>query len=1147
MSDLAFQHVSDSFYIPADNTAADARCGFLLATAASNPPATIPLTETLAMDGFFVFVPALPQGDALAAFIANARSYLTDPSRSGTRFGWFPSPTATGPDFTGTTLAVAAQGGNYLTVEATFLQVTASIQLRINGGDAITVSGGSLLFTPSGTPNALYVTPTGGEQQILEMPTPLSLPLIGSGTSNGAFSYQVQVGGDWLAYLDIGLRLFYQDPDWGTTLSYRYPLIDEAASALTLYATTDPLSAAEPDRSNFAFLPATAEGSTVAVSIPTYYRTTLGHQVNLTPTGPTSRLVFATSSDTPGDMYLVPSGEFASSAPTAPATATADGFPRLMCGLSGVEYLIMPTGDSGNATTRLVFQPGGAAFVKGFVPGQSSPSDMSLTGDMTTSWAYAYRVTESTTDQPVTYAAQPHGSVLHQPGAQVANFDPTNPTDVVKAALAYMEIPSFYLPTPTQAEADGLPGTFPMLPYGRIEGDETTLASIVQLESQLLSPVRKAAINGIKQAPAPTRSAAALLQDTPLVGATPQGLLATYSGDYSVLTQVLLAQTDAQDGQSDPSQLYLQNIARESDLWMALQSNQLFLVITDPTKLTDHLGGLINIQGWEFHLDPSLWRSDTVLIFKFFKDKTLKDLAAAGDLWTMSAAFNPDLKSAQQKIKQSICYAVNKCCGNQPDQDCDGDCLQTGSCPGAGDFENFLFNVVLNPQWNGILALNVKVPPTDMPDQLKSLAAGLNVDQFFAHHVGINASPIKYDPTAGSLAPQRSSVFGLIYYEDPALLTDIAIPYNFKVLTLKVLFQNSGIADFTSQVDLLVNSLFSQKVTLQGGTGNNILFDGVYQEHDGVPSYVFLTQAASTFAINTVQVLESVTLSQGEFITQATESETDTVQSQFKFWGSMAFKELEFDAFSFGPGPNGAGLSFANLAIDMATVVAEDPDEPSTMSFTFDPSHLIFDTSTSSARSNSLYARFPLKLVGFTGSGISPLPTQRGFMSISSPLTQGQLADPWYGLQFELQLGSMGGLAEKADFVATVLVAWTPASGAAYNVWLGLKLPGSTGGQREISLQGIFAIKMQNILFLASTTNGTTSYVLRLQTITFSFLSLSLPPNARIDFLLFGDPAGTDNKNLGWYAVYDQGVKPKPKKPTPIPGLGGSTSLQQGG
>ncbi len=1145
MADLLFQHVSDSFYIPSDNTVADARCGFLLATDQSDPPPSIPLSATLGMAGFFVFVPALPQGDALTGFIANARAYLTDPSRQGVRFGWFATPTATGPDFTGITMALQEEGGRYETAEATFLPVTASIQLRINGGDTVTVDGGSLLLTPASTPDALYVTPSGQEQQILSILTPLALPLIGSGAANGAFAYQVQVGGEWLGYLDIGLRLFYQDPDWGTTISYRYPLIDESADPLTLHVTMDPLAAGEADRTNLAFLPDTADAPATEIAIPTYYRTTLGHPVNLTPTGSGARLVFATRSDTPDDMYLVPAGEFIASAPTAPKAATEDGLPRLMCGLSGVEYLIMPTDAGGAPATRLVFQPGGHAFIQGFTPGQSDPGSMSLTGDMTTSWAYAYRPTESAADQPVTYAAQPHGSVLHKPGAQLTGFDPSQPADIVKAALGYMEVPSFYLPAPGPALGDGLPGCFPMLPYGRIQGDESALAASVLLEGQLLSPVRKGAINQIKPAAPPTRSAA-LLQDDPKVGATPQGLLATYNGDYTTLTQVLLAQTDPPDAHSEPSQLYLQNIPRDSALWMALQSNQLFLVITDPSQLADHLGGVIDIQGWEFHLDPSLWRSDTVLIFKFFKDKALKDLAAAGDLWTMASTFSPDLKQAQQRIQQSICYAINKCCGNQPDQDCSGDCLQTGSCPGAGDFENFLFNVVLNPQWNGILALNVKVPPTDLPDQLKSLAAGLQLDQFFAHHVGINASPVKYDPATSSLTPQRSSVFGLIYYEDPALLADVAIPYNFKVLTLKVLFQNSGIASFASQIDLLVNTLFGQKVTLQGGTGNNILFDGVYQEHDQIPSYVFLTQASSTFTVNTVQVLESVTFSRGEFVTQATEADSDTVQSQFKFWGAMGFKELPFDAFSFGSGPSGAGLAFANLAVLMATTLAEDPDQEPTKSFTFDPSHLIFDIATSSARTGSLYARFPLKLVGFTGSGISPVPSERGFMSISSPLTQGQLSTPWYGLEFELQLGSMGGLAEKAEFVATVVMAWSPTSGADYNIWLGLKLPGSSGGSREISLQGIFAIKMQNILFLSATTNGVTSYVLRLQSITFNFLSISLPPNARIDFLLFGDPQGTDNKNLGWYAVYDQGVKPKPKKPTPIPGLGGSTTLSEG-
>jgi hypothetical protein len=148
-------------------------------------------------------------------------------------------------------------------------------------------------------------------------------------------------------------------------------------------------------------------------------------------------------------------------------------------------------------------------------------------------------------------------------------------------------------------------------------------------------------------------------------------------------------------------------------------------------------------------------------------------------------------------------------------------------------------------------------------------------------------------------------------------------------------------------------------------------------------------------------------------------------------------------------------------------------------------------------------------------------------------------------LTFELELGSLGALAEKAGFTANLIMAWSPIGGDDYNVFLGLKLPGSSGNKKEISLEGLLKIKIKSIEFVAvpGTEEDSVSYMLRLQTISLGLLSLTFPPSGRTDFLLFGNPKATgDNKALGWYAVYDKGAKLKPKKPTPIPGFNDSAT-----
>ena len=1154
MADLFFRHIQQSFYIPASNTVQEARSGYLLPKDEADPPATISLATSQREPGFYVFVPTLPQGDALKTFIDKARFYLTNEVHTNTRFAWFSHPTDS--TFNATILLVKIENNHYYTVESIFITTASNILLRINGGNEITLDSDSdFLLTPAPeTTNALYVTPQGSQDpQILPLATPLRLSLLGNGTTNGCFTFQVEVGQDWLNHLDIGLRLFYTDPYWGTLNSFRYPLFSEAGQSFPLYATLDPLNPMDATRSFFAFL--ASEPSQAGASptpIPTYYRTILGHEVTLTAVDAQSCLVFAASSATPHTAYLVPSGNFLAGVTNAGSNLDDSNQQRLICGLSGVEYIILATDSAQQPLTQLAFTPGQPAFVKGFSPDSTEKQNsLQLTGDMTTSWVYAHRAGASTDPGQVVYCAQPDNSVLYkQNNSTSAQAVPLDPLTIVDNALVYMEVPSIYLPPPDSTPEAQATFAFPMLPYCNVQDD---LASIGQIELALINPVRKGIINTLVRPPTGVSAKAQATQDDTQEGVTPQGLLAQYTSDYATLVKVVLAITEPSLAAPDsPSQLLLQDIQRDSDLWKALQSNQLFLVITDPASLQGHLAGIIRIQDWQFHLDPDKWRNDTVLIFKFFNNKPLHDLVQVPNLWTMAEQFNNNaVPQAMNIINKVLQCALNQCCGLPCDAPATGvppDCLSAGKCPGSPDLEYFIYDVLLNPRWNGILALNVTVPPTDLPAQIQSLAAGIDQQQFFAHHVGINVSPVNLDPHTGTFALRKSSIFGLINYDDPVLL-DTTSDYGFKVLDLKVLFQNSAITHFASRVDLQVNRLFQEISYLQDVAHGNLIFNGLYQNQDGHASYVFTNQATNLFRLNS-PVLNSVTFTKGQFITITPASPTSELQSRFIFWGKIDFKALPgFDVFSFGSDEQAEGqLAFSNLTILMDSHLSM-PGQPT---FTFDASHLAFDIARSQARSTSLYGHFPLKLTAFTEITSGTLPTDLGYMSVTSPLTQSTLVYPWYGLTFELELGSLGALAEQAGFIANLLIAWSPAYGGDYKTFIGLKLPGSSGNQREITLQGLLKIKIKNIQFVAVPSKDTAgkdivSYLLRLQTITLAFMSLSLPPSGRIDFLLFGDPNASDNKALGWYAVYDQGAKPRPKKPIAIPGLGNLPARPGGG
>ncbi|HET6210956.1 MAG TPA: hypothetical protein VFD94_11260, partial [Jatrophihabitans sp.] len=146
-------------------------------------------------------------------------------------------------------------------------------------------------------------------------------------------------------------------------------------------------------------------------------------------------------------------------------------------------------------------------------------------------------------------------------------------------------------------------------------------------------------------------------------------------------------------------------------------------------------------------------------------------------------------------------------------------------------------------------------------------------------------------------------------------------------------------------------------------------------------------------------------------------------------------------------------------------------------------------------------------------------PTDLGFMGVQTPLTQSALSYPWFSLSYNLNLGTPGALAAAAGFVASLTVAWSPAQGSSYQVFLGLKLPGSSGAKRSIPIEGLFDISFKSLQIVCPQPD---TFVLVLYGIGFSFFSFTFPPSGQVNFALFGDPSaqGKGDTSLGWYAAY---------------------------
>ena len=1072
---------------------------YLLPPGSAIPNGPLTLAESWSNPGAYLFLEQpLPTASA-AAFAAAAQAFLASPHMANSRLVWINTPQLPAP-LTGANIPIYQpnSAGPFLTAApSNFRFQNITLVIPANTNVAPNLTDFTIVLTSAN--NSIYLEAMFGLAQVPLPNTAVTIPLYGpqTGTLAGCLQFSGTFSLQNLTDLDAGLRYYYASPlGLGSPTqqsqsfylsSLRYPIF---AAPVTLYGNLDPLAPIGPQlpvRNFLAFNGADAgqPNAGPAPAVATNFSSTLGDQISLVPQ-PGSMLVFAVNREASAPnaqdpYYLVPSGSFQIS-------LSRQGTVDLMCGLSGVEYVEITNG-SGNTNT-LTFYPWQAAFAPGFYPGEQpgyttvSPLPNAMP---TTSFVWL------TSSNQLDYYAQPDQSVLY-------NYpDTSNPI----SALSMVPVLANTLPGTPPAGA-----LFPLMPYAGLSGQDLGVFS--QMETQAVSPARRLALAATGN-PTPPVNPPAL---TSIYSATPQGLLVQYTEGSTNWPTVILGQTQANQ-KAQPFQF----TAVQGPLLTALETNQLFLVATNGDYFKQFLS-TVNAQitlgaandPWNFNIDPSVWSQQNTIFILKFSDLSINDLAGETSAWAYPGTFNQSPSQVSAAIKKII-GSVN---------------------PTDPDFAQFLY-AVNTPTWNGVLILNAVAPVNELPPQISGLQAGINKKLFYAHHVGINASKIIVPtqpppPQKVNLQIDNSSVFGLInYIGGPLGPSD---NYQFTVRTMKVLFLNSAVAGFSSIIDIQLNSFFSETAVLDQQDANNVVeMFGVYQQHvvNGIPqdSYSFQTAngLSADFNMPGSKVLNAVEISQGQFVTLTAQSSANLTQSQFAFWGLIDFQALDgFDCFSFGrqnPKDAPQGLAFSKLAINMSFNPNDTsgPNGGPVITFAFDASQIAFDMASSVARTGSFFAHFPLTVAGFTQAASGVTAASLGFMSVQTPLNQSLLSFPWFSLNLNLNLGSTGALAAQAGFVATLTIGWAPSTGPDYLVFTGLKLPGSNGAQRQITIEGIFDITFKTLQIISIP--ATNTFILVLFGIGFKFLSFQFPPSGQVNFVLFGNPnQSTDNTNLGWYAAY---------------------------
>lgn len=943
-------------------------------------------------------------------------------------------------------------------------------------------------------------------------------------------------------------------------------------------------------------------GKTKAASLPSHYAINTGYPLtlwpavnmvdsgapvnNLFPTEHSARFVISPQ-DAAGTMpyYLASEGDFYLD-PGASQAAFADenGQYSLLPGLSGTEVITF-TPYKNNAGTitgdTIRFTPKQAAFAANF-PGQkvslADPGTDKPVLDSTylTVWANIVAAAPGN----VQYSSQPQGASLFAKDHGVAS-----PTNNITGFLGFYE-PSVDMP---QTNSFSVPIT-PYLGVSIVPPPSTDNIGI--FESKVLSAERKALITAAFTQPNASKSKAQRTLSKAgdaafTASSTPQGLVANVNsnGKWDLLN---LAQNTVNNGHPEylnpegqapatPPQYQLSFINLMPQMQSAFLTNQQFLVITNNQYLGDLFsmlktpgGGFssqpvfnnkMSIEDWPFDLNVGANNTyadyNNVLIFKFCKG-TIIDRIKNPKEWTQPNAFNIDKNNTDPGAAYNQLVAVSSWIQDYL-QEAEDAYNVAKAYPASGQLEYYqkFHNIINDPNWNGILALKATIDLKEFPQQLKGLISGINLKNFYAHHFGIEVNRV--DASGIITMDPISSLFGLINYVDPAYAQQIAqglnpnkpvqpaagATYDFKVLFLQVLFENTAIKDFASKLQLTMNNLFSDKVT---GTNNpygsanlnTVVLNGTYQDHNGTPVYVFDNKDDNLFFFDS-NLLTNVEITKIQFNTLTTDPAALDIQSRFTMWGYLNFGTMiapainegdasyPLDAFSFGIASNNndirqKGLNYSNLYVNMSFNI----DTPTVTTFGFDASQIAFNSSQSNARPGSLYPNFALQINKLLSGNDKSAPSDQGYLKLALPgINATGLSGNWYGLQMTLNMGSPGELASSAGFNASLLIAWSPGSkivDPGYNAFVGIKLPGTASNAKLLSIQGVLKLTIDKLSLQYVVDQQ--SYLLTLSNIALKLLGiLKLPPGGNTNFLLFGNPnPGATAKSLGWYAAYNKNV-----------------------
>lgn len=617
--------------------------------------------------------------------------------------------------------------------------------------------------------------------------------------------------------------------------------------------------------------------------------------------------------------------------------------------------------------------------------------------------------------------------------------------------------------------------SMPILPFRSMTAAHTRIG--LGVDRNFLSGARNLVA---ARAPAPRLArAAALQQPAPVWITTPQGLLVRVNEDND--WQEIQIATSVINGENHPVDWTL-SILRPTEngdpvkrwaLQEALSRSEVFVVISrlpvmrfdepvcGPICLKMKIGEWGFETGFKVDSSPLAPVADPLPVIPLMVIKlgggAIGDLAKDTSRWSLARAFNtvPNTASAQLDAAVKGIKLLSE--GKSPVK------LKEGSPPELAlipaelkPHYASLYKRLTDPEWNGVIVFNAETPFGSVPPAAQVVTGGDGEEgenkpkSFLVPMLGIDLNRLEVEQ--GKIIPGKTSAFAAIHYHQPERLPEGEEAdggFKFKLRNLNAVFENTELRTFLASMDLRLGSYFGSKTS--GKSASRVLdIAGRYEQHggpNGEQTYLFRALGSRTLKFGDDGLLAELTVKRLDVTTTV---QSDGAASRFGIFGELAFTRKFSDL-----------TGVRKIGFDNAALIMKNGK------FDVDAGQVRVDFKKSEGGSgmDSLMGDFPFKLSALRWSG-GKLPITLpdiGFAPLNIGPTLEDLFD--FALEFDLNLGSLGKLADAAQFLkGKILVGWTDMSGQlGVGKWtVGFRFDGGSG-PLDIGINGVLRLRAEEV------------------------------------------------------------------------------------